>query len=330
MQILLYIATSIGLYIISQSNGSWELVRHTLQNQPLTSVAVSSDYVIVGTREGLWRSADDGNSWQSVGPKSESVHIRWLMISEDKTRIVFAGTEPAGILTSYDDGLNWATSTQVEKLRDIKGWFLPYSPKAGCVRGFAVGGSDRDKKRQYVYAAVEVGGVLVSQNGGRNWDLVEGSDGSPDYYRDLGTLIHPDVHSLSVHPKAPKIITASTGGGLYRSVDEGKTWKIIYDGYIRAAWVDPNDPMHIIAGPADGVSLNGRIEQTYDGGKHWHLAAEGMKAPWDRHMVERFYQKDRYLFAILSNGEIWIKHPTQNRWRHILAGIGKVRAMAAK
>ncbi len=323
MQILLYIATSIGLFIISHSNGSWEIVRHTLQNQYLTSVAVSSDYVIVGTRDGLLRSTDEGNSWQSVGENSQSVHIRWLMTSEDKTRIVFAGTEPAGILTSHDDGLNWVKSAEVENLRDAKGWFLPYSPKAGCVRGFAIG-------RHQVYAAVEVGGVLVSRNSGRNWQLVEGSDGVPDFYRDLGTMINPDVHALSVHPESPQIITASTGGGLYRSVDEGTTWEIINEGYIRAAWVDPDDPMHIIAGPADGVSRNGRIEQTYDGGRNWHLAAEGMKAPWDRHMVERFYQKDKYLFAILSNGEIWIKHPAQNRWRRILADIENVSAMAAK
>ena len=323
MPIILFIATSIGLYIISHAGGSWEIIRHTLQDQSLTSVAVSNYGVIVGTREGLWRSTDECNSWQKTGGKSHEVHIRWLTFSEDQTQVFLAGTEPAGILTSHDGGLNWDNSIEVEDLRDAKGWFLPYSPKAGCVRSFAIG-------RHRIYAAVEVGGVLVSRNSGRNWQLVEGSDGLPDFYRDLGTLIHPDVHSLSVHPQSPKIITASTGGGLYRSFDGGKTWHNIYDAYIRAAWVDPDDPMHMIAGPADGVSRNGRIEQTYDGGKNWHLSAEGMKAPWDRHMVERFYQKEQYLFAIISNGEIWIKDHTQNKWRHILAGIGNVKAMATR
>lgn len=330
MQIILYIATSIGLYIVSHSNGSWDVVQHTLQDQSLTSVAASNDYIIVGTSEGLLRSIDGGNSWQRVGEKSHSVHIRWLMFSETQTQIVFAGTEPAGILTSHDSGLNWVKSIEVENLRDAKGWFLPYSPKAGCVRGFAIAGSDKGKEVDHIYAAVEVGGVLVSLNGGKNWQLVQGSDGSPDFSRHLGTLIHPDVHSLTVHPKSPEIITASTGGGLFRSVDSGKTWQSIYDCYIRAAWVDPNDPMHIIAGPADGVSLNGRIEKTNDGGKNWHPSAEAMKVPWDRHMVERFFQKGRNLFAILSNGEIWIKQPNQERWSHVLADIGHVKAMTAK
>jgi photosystem II stability/assembly factor-like uncharacterized protein len=145
----------------------------------------------------------------------------------------------------------------------------------------------------------------------------------------LGIMIHPDVHSISVHPKSTQILTASTGGGLYRSVDGGKTWQNIYACYIRAAWVDPDDPLHIIAGPADGVSRNGRIEQTFDGGKSWHPSAEGIAAPWERHMVERIFQKGSYLFAILSNGEIWMYQLNQARWTHILKDIGHVEAMAA-
>jgi photosystem II stability/assembly factor-like uncharacterized protein len=146
----------------------------------------------------------------------------------------------------------------------------------------------------------------------------------------LGTLIHPDVHSLSVHPKAPEILTASTGGGLYRSADGGKTWENIYDSYIRAAWVDPDDPLHIISGPADGVSRNGRIERSVDGGKTWHPYSEGMKSPWGRHMVERFFYKGGNLYAILSNGEIWFKQSNQKKWSHILADIGHVEAMASQ
>jgi hypothetical protein len=46
-------------------------------------------------------------------------------------------------------------------------------------------------------------------------------------------------------------------------------------------WVDPVNPQHIIAGPAEGVSRNGRIEESYDGGQAWHLASDGMmSAPY--------------------------------------------------
>jgi photosystem II stability/assembly factor-like uncharacterized protein len=330
MNSILYIATSIGLYIVAQINGSWNIIRHSLQDHSLTSVAASNEYLIVGTPDGLWRSSDDGSTWHKVGGEAHSIHIRWLMSSEAQPQTVFAGTEPAGILISRDGGLNWVSSADVEKMRDAMGWFLPYSPEAGCVRGFAITESKNRNGLDQIYAAVEVGGVLVSSNGGKNWQLVQGSDGAPDLSRDLGTLIHPDVHSLSVHPKTSEILTASTGGGLYRSADGGKTWEKIDDGYIRAAWVDPDDPLHIVSGPADGVSRNGRIERTIDGGKTWHPYSEGMKSPWGRHMVDRFFNKDGNLFAILSNGEIWFKPSNQVRWSHILADTGHVKAMAAQ
>jgi photosystem II stability/assembly factor-like uncharacterized protein len=213
-------------------------------------------------------------------------------------------------------------------LRDSNGWFLPYSPKAGCVRGFAIAKPDNHRGR--MYAAVEVGGVLISDDSGKTWNLAEGSDGSPDLNRKLGTLIHPDVHSITVHPTFSDLVTAATGGGLYRSIDDGRNWKNLYRCYIRAIWVDPVDPQHIIAGPADGVSRNGRIEESYDGGKTWHLASDGMMpTPWSRHMVERFVQLDNDLFAVLSNGELWLKRLDQSSWNRILSEIHQIKAIAA-
>ena len=41
MGIYLYIATAIGLFIVTQTDGQWNIVKHTLKNQSLTSVAVS-------------------------------------------------------------------------------------------------------------------------------------------------------------------------------------------------------------------------------------------------------------------------------------------------
>lgn len=125
------------------------------------------------------------------------------------------------------------------------------------------------------------------------------------------------------------LMTAATGGGLYRSTDGGNTWKNLYRCYVRAAWVDQSDPQHLIAGPADGVSRNGRIEESYDGGRTWQSASDGMKAPWPRHMVERFAQIDENLFAILSNGELWIKPLSRNSWQRVLPEIGQIKAMAA-
>jgi len=165
------------------------------------------------------------------------------------------------------------------------------------VRGFAFHNSR-------AYAAVEVGGVLRSDDCGVHWKLAEGSDGNPDLHGPPEPWIYPDIHSVYVHPSSADLVFAPTGDGFYRSRDGGKTWKCLYDCYCRAAWVDPANADHILLVPADHVDLRGRIEETRDGGLTWRMSSGGLDVPWPRHMVERFTQIGADLFAVLSNGEL--------------------------
>jgi photosystem II stability/assembly factor-like uncharacterized protein len=324
----LYLATTVGLFIASQVNGNWTVTGKALEGQALTSVAASARVILAGSAAGLFRSEDNGRSWQPADAGLSIPHVRWLEAFPHPSPFFLAGTEPAAIFVSHDGAATWSHDPAVPGLRDAHGWFLPYSPRAGCVRGFAQAPAGPRKGR--VYAAVEVGGVLVSEDSGRSWRLAPGSDGKPDMNRDLGKLIHPDVHSISVHPASPDIVTAATGGGLFRSTDAGRSWKNIYPAYIRAARVDPADPDHIVAGPADGVARNGRIEATRDGGKTWRPASEGLEAPWPRHMVERFAQAGETLIAVLSNGELWARGPGSAKWERILSEAGQVKALAVR
>lgn len=323
----LYIATTIGLFIATQSNGNWVLSEQALKDQALTSVAVSERVVLAGSTEGIWRSSDNGKTWGKANSGLAIPYVRWIAASSKTAARFLAGTEPAGIFVSNDAGTSWSIDPAILKLRDANGWFLPYSSRSGCVRGFAVAESGPNQGR--IYAAVEVGGVLVSDDNGRSWQLAAGSDGRPDINRELGTMIHPDVHSIMVHPSSSDRVTAATGGGLFRSADGGKSWKTIHPRYIRAVWVDPSDHQHLVGGPADGVSRNGRIEESRDGGRTWHPASEGMNAPWLRHMVERFAQVDDELFAVLSNGELWSRKLSGSKWDRILAEIAQAKALAA-
>ena len=322
----LYLATTIGMFIVTQTNGNWNIVRQTLTDKPLTSVTSADGIIIAGTIDGIWRSADNGQTWEKANKGMAIRHVRWMSAVPNAARTFLAGTEPAGIFLSRDGAVTWRSGPEVGQLRDAHGWFLPYSPKAGCVRGFAIAESDPRPGR--IYAAVEVGGVLFSDDSGKTWQLVGGSDGKPDIDLESETLIHPDVHSISVHSSSD-LVTAATGGGLYRSLDGGKSWKNLYRCYIRAVWVDPGDPEHIIAGPADGVARNGRIEESYDGGKSWRTASDGLQVPWRRHMVERFTKIDKDLFAVLSNGELWLKRSGQSKWNRLLPEIASVKAIAA-
>lgn len=322
----LYLATANGLVIAQRDGKAWQVKDRVLDGHDVTSVVARGDLILAGTTACIQRSLDGGATWRETSHNLSICLVRWMAIPPQGLAFVLAGTQPAGIFVSRDAGETWIACPEVTELRDAHGWYLPYAPDAGCVRGFAIHGSDPFAAR--AFAAVEVGGVLHTTDGGDTWQLVEGSDGNPDMYRPYGTLVHPDVHSIAVHPTDPDLITAATGGGLYRSTDGGATWRCLYRCYCRAVWVDPADPAHILFGPADDVSRNGRIETSTDGGETWHPASGGLDVPWPRHMVERLTAAGDELLAVLSNGELLSASPRALRWRRILPGVSHVRSVA--
>jgi photosystem II stability/assembly factor-like uncharacterized protein len=278
--------------------------------------------ILAGTTGGIFRSADGGRTWDEASAGLTTRHVRWLAYHPSVSDREFAGTEPAGIFVSHDGGDQWRGCPEVARLRAEHRWFLPYSPEAGCVRGFAFH-SDR------VYAAVEVGGVLRSDDGGETWRLADGSTGEPVFEIPPAPLVHADVHSVASHPSSPDLVFAVTAEGLYRSDDGGASWTASHAGsYCRAAWVDPTDPDHVILGPADSVARkNGRIEESRDGGQSWSGASEGLDLPWPDTMVERFVPVGEDLFAVTSDGRVYATSRGEIRWQRLFPESPTVNAL---
>jgi photosystem II stability/assembly factor-like uncharacterized protein len=318
----LFLAARAGVVAFERDRATWRETARGLTDHNVTGIISREGVILAGTTNGIFRSDDLGETWFEASQGLSLRHTRWMAYHPDISDLEFAGTEPASIFVSHDGGENWRVCPEVAKLRNAHRWFLPYSPEAGCVRGFAFGGNR-------VYAAVEVGGVLRSDDGGETWRLADGSTGSPDLDGPPPPFIYPDVHSLVVPPSSPDLVLAPTGGGFYRSSDGAETWELLYDCYVRAVWADPTNPARMILGPADGVDRNGRIEETRDGGKSWTLASTGLSAPWPHHMVERFHQVGDELYAVLSNGELFVTSLTSLQWRQPFPGTETVNAVTA-
>lgn len=317
----LLLATEHGVVICDREGENWHESSRSLENHHVTSVIAREGVILIGTTNGIFRSDDSGKTWQETNQGLSIRHVRWLAYHPDISDLEFAGTEPAGIFVSHNGGESWRACLEVDQLRDKYKWSLPYSPEAGCVRGFAFRGAR-------AYAAVEVGGVLRSDDSGETWRLADGSNGKPDLEGPPEPFIYPDVHSIFVHPFLPNLVFAPTGGGFYRSTDGGKTWKCIYDCYCRAVWVDVLDSQHMILSPADGVDRNGRIEESRDGGLTWALASNGLKVPWRRGMVERFVQVGGELMAVLADGQLLSAPLAALEWRRILPEVPGVTAVS--
>jgi hypothetical protein len=314
----LVLATKNGIVRAAGSGTDWEMLGRALEGREMTSIARRGDTLVAGSRDGTDWSDDAGETWRDGEDGLDIRYVRWLGVGGER---VLAGTEPAGIFYSNDHA--WHSCPEVPELRDRFHWFLPYSPEAGCVRGFAFHG-DRG------YAAVEVGGVLRSDDGGSHWRLAGGSSGEPVFGTPPAGTVHADVHSVAVHPSSADRVFAATAGGFFLSDDGGDTWRVSHEGsYCRAFWVDPADPDHIILGPADDVSRNGRIEETTDGGTTWTLRSDGLDLPWPRAMIERFSGLNDDLFAMTSGGRLFRASLGDLRWQQILGEAGEVRALVA-
>lgn len=316
------VATRDSIVLVERS-GTWQESGRSLTGHQVTALIAREGVILAGTTTGVFRSNDGGSTWDEASGGMEPRHVRWMAYHPDISDREFAGTEPAALFISRDGAGSWRGCPEVPALRDRLGWFLPYSPEAGCVRGFAFHGNR-------VYAAVEVGGVLRSDDTGETWRLAGGSTGEPSFDIPPAPLIYSDVHSVVAHPSSPDYVLAATGEGLYQSEDGGDTWKAKYAGsYCRAVWVDPDDLDHIILSPADSVARkNSRIEESRDGGETWEPAWDGLDLPWPNTMVERFVQIGDDLWAITNDGRLYLTPVASLVWRRILPEITGITAIA--
>jgi photosystem II stability/assembly factor-like uncharacterized protein len=189
MASMLVLATADGLVMAQRHGDGWREVGRGLDGQHVTSVIAREGVMLSGTRAGVWRSDDLGRTWREASTGLDLHHVRWMAYHPAGSDREFAGTEPAGIFVSHDGAQTWRACPEVGALRREHGWSLPYSPEAGCVRGFAFHG-------RRAYAAVEVGGVLRSDDAGETWRLAAGSERHEALF--LALAQHLDLPALGV------------------------------------------------------------------------------------------------------------------------------------
>ena len=228
------------------------------------------DILYAGTSdEGLFKSEDGGVAWEQLSgiehPRITSVAVSPV----DGT--VYAGTEPSALFASRDGGSSWRELEGLRNLPSAPTWSFPPRPWTSHVRAIALSHEDPD----LVVAGIELGGVVRSADGGRNWQ-----DQRPGAYA--------DCHALAAHPAAPNLLYESAGGGFARSQDFGDVWEAADEGMgLRYAWglaVDAEDPDLVYASAASGPGRahgRGRSDATVyrrRSGGRWEAVLEGLDA----------------------------------------------------
>ncbi len=145
--------------------------------------------------------------------------------------------------------------------------WLPFGPYGGDARSFAADPNDP----KHLYLGTASGWIYDSQDGGASWKRLARIG-----KRDDLVLDHIQVdRSDTKHLLAGVWVLGQSGGGLFQSHDQGRSWVESADlkgQSVRSLAGALSDPKIFVAGTLEGVY------RTMDGGEHWKLISpEGSK-----------------------------------------------------
>jgi photosystem II stability/assembly factor-like uncharacterized protein len=276
-----------GLFRRAPGDGDWESLTAGLpQAVEVRALVVhprDPDVIFAGTQDGPYRSLDAGSRWQRLDFPERGVTIWSLAFDPADPDVMYAGSAPVGVFRSDDGGEHW------RRLANAR------SP-GHCEMGFparTIRIAVDPARPNDVYAALEVSGVIRSDDGGETWtDLSAplmrladqphlksriGSD------RDTEGML--DSHAIVVSPAAPGTPILAVRMGLFRGEDRGAAWSDMQVGryspltYCRDVLVSPHDPRMLYAclSPASR-STDGMLYRSRDLGGSWQRIDHGVKA----------------------------------------------------
>lgn len=263
----LYALTGLDVFKATDGGNTWVSVTQGLARPNVLALAVDPAFpetLYAGTwYSEIYRSADGGQTWWLVneGLARDAPISALVIYRPTKTRgdpsssVLYAGTNGAGVFYSKDGGIHWASANN--GLANLHVQTLAIAPTeegilyAGTSKGLyclklasksepsslrweliqnglaqdevhSIVVDERFPNILYVATAMGIGEVYCSTDGGSSWTAI--GRGS------LPTNIKIQALALNPYRGKPRILYASTDGGIFRSDDGGFNWRAINEG----------------------------------------------------------------------------------------------------
>jgi photosystem II stability/assembly factor-like uncharacterized protein len=319
-----------GLYRYAVGDGTWESITRGLPPAPqVRALLIHPDnpaIVYAGTQVGPYRSDDRGAHWEPLATPREGRDVWSLACHPENADVLYAGYEPCGIERSEDGGATW-------QRMDTNGVVFPHittymPPTAKRVIGIAADPSNPLD----MYAAIEVGGLLGSRDGGETWkSLIDGP-----YVRN-NTI---DLHAVRVSAAAPGTVYIATQVAMFRGRDRGRHWEHIQFGemfpggsYCRDLLVAPNDPtvIYLAAGAGGGGAPAGTEEagavfRSRDTGETWDRVDIGDVPPSRMASIAIDGRAPEIVCCAAMLGQVYISQDSGQVWTRTQVPVGLSRS----
>jgi photosystem II stability/assembly factor-like uncharacterized protein len=266
----LHVATLSGWYRFEQNGKDWTQTKRDLSYWTLTCMSVDPENpqkIYLGTEHsGLFYTENAGASWKRANP---NVPKMMLFAALALNGGVMVGTVPSAVYRSKNGG--WE---ELEGVRlNSAGANFPPSPELQSRARYLTFDPASPSR---LYAGIEVGGMLVSDDDGNNWRPANKG------------LTDMDIHEVLASKNSSGMVYAACGEGTFRSFDRAEHWEeitpkshdygtsvaedktgIVYLGSARGrpnGWIRPEGAMAVIFRSGDQGSTWEKVIDNLRGG----------------------------------------------------------------
>ena len=310
----IYAGGETGIYRKEAGDDHWEELTNGMPSPrphppQVRAIAVhrrNTDWVYAGTQRGVYRTVDRGDLWKRMDlPEGRTV---WSFMGHPHNpSVMYLGTEGSEVYRSEDDGQTWQFWSAISNPDAIQ---MAFPTR---ILGLAM----EPTHPENMYAALEVGGVARSSDGGKTWEIVNRPfAGNEDLM---------DMNGVAVGSPQSDAVFISNRFGVWRSRDRGDNWenlgfvKATQVMYSRGVRVAPNDPntLYACVGRNFG-SEEGGVMRTKDLGETWHRFDRGVSPESTTFGVATNAQRPEQVYFCSRRGQVfgthdggatWLEHP---------------------
>ena len=276
----LHVATLSGWYRFEQDGNTWQQTKRDLSYWSLTCMSVDPQdpqKIYAGSEHsGLFYTDNAGAAWKRAKPNVPKMMLFSALAINGG---VLVGTIPSAVYRSKNAGWEELEGVRVNSA----GANFPPSPELQSrTRYLTFDPACPDR----LYAGIEVGGMLVSDDGGANWKPA--NEGLTDM----------DIHEVLASRNNPGMVFTACGEAAFRSFDGAGHWEeitpkshdygtsvaedkngVVYLGSSKGRpnlWIRPEGAMAAIFRSGDkGSSWEKVIDNLYGGVMHMCASPDG-------------------------------------------------------
>ncbi len=246
-------------------------------------------------RGGICVSTDGGRTWRSSNrgmPETAPTHIVLDPTSPVGKRTLWVAAMGRGVYKSVDDGATWTLKNHGIAQNEPLAWRLARAKDGTLYVVIARRSEDGS------IGTVSDGALYKSTDGAESWtpvNLPEEVNGPNGLAIDPG-----DPRRLYLAAWTRSTGTHGSGGGIFISSDEGKTWKNVLnrDEHIYDVTIDPRDPDLLYA-----AGFESSAWRSSDRGEHW-TRISGYNFKWG-HRVMPDLEDAKMIYISTFGGGVW-------------------------